>query len=105
MVGELKDGQVSEYLLEPSRFGLPVHDAGSIRVGTVEESRAMLMGALENKLGAPRDIVALNAGAAIYVAGRAGTLEAGVEQAFAAIESGKALAKLEEFIKATQAFR
>ncbi len=105
MVGELKDGQVTEYMLEPSRFGLPLHDASAIRVGTVEESRAMLLGALENKLGAPRDIVALNAGAAIYVSGRAGTLEAGVEQAFAAIESGKSLAKLEEFVKATQAFK
>jgi len=48
MVGELKDGQVNEYMLEPSRFGLPLHAASTIRVGTVKESRAMLLGALEN---------------------------------------------------------
>ncbi len=102
LVGELKGGEVSEYTLEPARFGLPVHDAAAIRVASVEESRAMLLAALENQAGAARDIVALNAGAAIYVSGKAGTLEEGVEQAFAAIQSGKARAKLDEFIKSTR---
>ncbi len=102
LVGELKDGEVSEYTLEPARFGLPVHDAAAIRVASVEESRAMVLASLENKAGAARDIVALNAGAAIYVSGKAATLEEGVEKAFAAIQSGKARAKLDEFVKSTQ---
>ena len=102
MVGELKGGEVSEYTLEPARFGLPVHDAAAIRVASVEESRAMVLASLENKSGAARDIVGLNAGAAIYVSGKAATLEEGVEMAFAAIQSGKARAKLDEFVKASQ---
>ena len=102
MVGELKDDKIAEYTLEPARFGLPVHDAAAIRVASVEESRAMVLASLENKAGAARDIVALNAGAAIYVSGKAATLEEGVEKAFAAIQSGKARAKLDEFVKSTR---
>ncbi len=102
MVGELKDGRVTEYMIHPERFGLPVHDSRTLRVNTVEESRAMVVGALENKAGAARDIVALNAGAAIYVAGRTSTLEDGVELAFETITSGTARAKLDEFVKFTQ---
>jgi anthranilate phosphoribosyltransferase len=71
-------------------------------VANVEESRALVLGALENKAGAARDIVALNAGAAIYVAGRTSTFEDGVEAAFEAIKSGAARAKLDEFVKCTQ---
>ena len=102
MIGELKDGKIEEYTLHPERFGLPLHDPLALRVGTVEESRAMLLGALDNKAGAARDIVALNAGAAIYVAGKAASLEDGVESAFEAIASGAARAKLEQFVKLTQ---
>ncbi len=102
MVGELKDGQVSEYTLEPGRFDLPVHGAAAIRVASVEESRDMVLAALENKAGAARDIVALNAGAAIYVSGKAATLESGVVQAFEAIKSGRARAKLDEFVQSTR---
>ena len=57
MIGELKDGKVQEYLLHPERFGLPVHDPAALRVANVEESRAMVLAALENKPGAARDIV------------------------------------------------
>ena len=102
MIGELKGGEVSEYMVEPSRFGLPVHAPATIRVASVEESRAMVLASLENKAGAARDIVALNAGAAIYVSGKAASLEEGVELAFATIQSGKARAKLDEFVKSTQ---
>ncbi|HZR70698.1 MAG TPA: anthranilate phosphoribosyltransferase [Burkholderiales bacterium] len=102
MIGELKAGRVTEYTVHPERFGLPVHDPRSIRVATVEESRAMVVSALENKAGAARDIVALNAGAAIYVSGKAPTLEDGVERAFETIKSGAARAKLDQFVKATQ---
>jgi anthranilate phosphoribosyltransferase len=102
VVGELKDGKVQEYTVHPERFGLPVHDPRALRVTTVEESRAMLIGALEAKAGAQRDIVALNAGAAIYVADRVPTFEEGVELAFETIKNGAARAKLDEFVKFTQ---
>jgi len=71
-------------------------------VATVEESRNVVVAALENKAGAARDIVALNAGAAIYVAGKAASLEEGVEKAFELIKSGAARAKLDAFVKFTQ---
>jgi len=101
-VGELKDGKVEEYTVHPERFGLPVHDPRALRVSTVEESRAMLIAALEAKACAQRDIVAINAGAAIYVADRVPTFEEGVELAFETIKSGAARAKLDEFVKFTQ---
>ena len=102
MVGELKDGRVNEYQIHPERFGLPVHDPRALRVATVEESRAMVLAALENKPGAARDIVGLNAGAAIYVSGMAPTLEDGVDQAFEVLRAGTARNKLDEFIRFTQ---
>jgi anthranilate phosphoribosyltransferase len=102
MIGELKGGQVSEYQVHPERFGLPLHDPRALRVGTVEESRNLVLAALENKGGAARDIVALNAGAAIYVAGRAASFEEGVEKAFEVLKAGAARAKLDEFVKLTQ---
>ena len=103
-VGELKDGQVREYSVHPDRFGLPVHDIRSLKVGTVEESRAMVLSALENKPGAARDIVALNAGAAIYVAGKAESFEDGVESAMEQMRSGAARAKLDAYVAFTQQF-
>jgi len=102
LIGELKDGRIEEYTVHPKRFGLPIHDSGLLRVSTVEESRDMVIGALENKPGAPRDIVALNAGAAIYVAGKAASFEEGIEKAFDAIQSGAARAKLDQLAKHTQ---
>ena len=102
MVGELKGGEVSEYTVEPKRFGLPLYHASALTVGSVEESREMVLTALENKPGAARDIVALNAGAAIYVAGKASSIEEGVEKALAVMASGSARAKLDEFVKSTQ---
>jgi anthranilate phosphoribosyltransferase len=104
LVGELKDGRVSEYEIHPEQFNLPVHDPKLLQVANVEESKAVLLGALDNKPGAARDIVALNAGASIYVAGQAATLIDGVEKAFAAIASGAARAKLEQFVNATKQF-
>jgi anthranilate phosphoribosyltransferase len=102
MIGELKDGRITEYQVHPERFGLPVHDPRALRVATVEESRRVVVAALENAAGAPRDIVALNAGAAIYVAGQAPSFEDGVETAFELIKNGAARAKLEAFVKFTQ---
>jgi len=102
MIGELRAGKVLEYMIHPEKFGLPVHDPKALRVATVEESRNVVVAALENKAGAARDIVALNAGAAIYVAGKAASLEEGVEKAFELIKSGAARAKLDAFVKFTQ---
>lgn len=102
MIGELKDGQIEEYTVHPERFGLPVHDPRTIRVGSAEESREMLLSALSNQPGAARDIVAVNAGAAIYTAGRAANLEEGVEKAFELLKSGAARAKLDEFVQFTK---
>ena len=104
LVGELKDGRVSEYEVHPEQFNLPVHDPKVLQVANVEESRVMLLGALDNKLGAARDIVALNAGASIYVSGQAASLVDGVEKAFEMIASGAARAKLEQFVHCTKQF-
>jgi anthranilate phosphoribosyltransferase len=102
MIGELKDGKISEYLVHPERFGLPVHDPKALRVTTVEESRKVVIAALENAAGPARDIVALNAGAAIYVGGQAPTFEDGVDKAFEILKSGAARGKLDAFVKFTQ---
>lgn len=104
LIGELKDGRVSEYEVHPEEFNLPVHDPKSLQVANVDASKVMLLGALDNKLGAARDIVALNAGASIYVSGQAETLADGVDKAFEAIASGAARAKLEQFVNCTKQF-
>jgi len=101
LIGELKDGKVHEYTVHPERFGMPLHDPAALRVATVEQSRNVVVSALENKSGAARDIVALNGGAAIYVAGKAASFEDGVERAFEMLRNGAARAKLEQL----QAFR
>ena len=98
MVGELKDGQIREYMVAPADVGLKSHGNNGIRVESVEQSKDMLLGALDNKPGAARDIVALNAGASIYVSGLAVTLADGVKKALAAIDSGAARRKLDQFV-------
>ena len=102
MIGELKEGKISEYLFHPEKFGVPLHDPAALRVATVEESRQRVLAALENRAGAARDVVALNAGAAIYVAGKAGSFEEGVKAAFETLKSGAARAKLDAFVGLTQ---
>lgn len=101
-VGELKDGAVREYMVAPADVGLKTHNNAAIRVDGVEQSRDMMLAALGNKDGAARDIVALNAGASIYIAGKAPTLVEGVQQALAAIASGAARQKLDQFVAFTQ---
>ena len=103
LVAELKNGQISEYRIEPREFGLKTHDGQSIRVDGVERSKAMVLSALDNEAGAARDIVALNAGASIYVAGLAPDLAAGVKKAQSVLASGAARKKLEAFVAYTQA--
>jgi len=103
-VGELKDGRVSEYTVHPEHFNLAVHDPRVLRVGSVEESKNVLLAALENRPGPARDIVALNAGASLYVTGVADSVADGVERAFELIASGAARQKLDDFIACTRRF-
>jgi anthranilate phosphoribosyltransferase len=102
MVGELVKGEVNEYNLHPSQLGLELYDRRAIQVNTVEESKAMIEAVLDNQPGPAHNIVAMNAGAAIYVAGLANTLKAGIERASQAIKSGAAKHKLEEFVAFTK---
>ena len=101
-VAELKDGAVREYMVAPADVGLKNGSNNAIRVDSVEQSRDMLLAALDNQAGAARDIVALNAGASIYVAGRSATLAEGVERALAVIADGAARRKLDQFVAFTQ---
>jgi anthranilate phosphoribosyltransferase len=98
LVGELRDGEVREYTLHPEQFGLQVHDIGTLRVDTVEESKARVLRVLDNTPGPERDIVMLNAGAAIYAAGVTDSLADGVGRARSVIASGAARAKLAELV-------
>jgi len=102
LVGELKDGEVREYVVHPSDFGLPVYDSRVLRVANQQESVACIRRALGNEDGPVRDIVLLNAGAALYCAGVAGSVAEGVKRAREAVASGAAQAKLEQFVAVTQ---
>lgn len=102
LVGELANGEIREYELHPSQFGLEVYDRRAIQVASVEESRQMLLAVLENQPGPALNIVLLNAGAALYVAGVAPNLEAGIERSRKALAEGKARQKLDAFIAFTK---
>lgn len=97
-IAELKDGKVAEYTVTPEQFGLTSASNELLRVANVGEACDMLLGVLDNQPGAPRDIVQLNAGAAIYVAGLSNTLADGVSRALEVIESGEARAMLDKLI-------
>ncbi|MFM1896494.1 MAG: hypothetical protein RLZZ385_1568 [Pseudomonadota bacterium] len=104
-VGELRDGNISRYRIKPEDFGIQRRaDFASLQIDSVEQSLALLRQALANQHTAAADIVALNAGAAIYAADVAPDLSAGVALAQSVIASGQALAKLEELARHTQAF-
>ncbi|MCE9642281.1 MAG: anthranilate phosphoribosyltransferase [Betaproteobacteria bacterium] len=105
MIGELKNNEVREFQIKPADFGLDTHESAAIKVDSPEQSKAMLLAALENKEGAARDIVALNAGASIYVAGLADTHAGGVRIALALMASGAARKKLDQFVAFTRAPR
>jgi anthranilate phosphoribosyltransferase len=102
LVGELRHGEVREYEVEPEDFGLAMASSRNLRVENADESRAMLIEALEGKRGVPHDIVCLNAGAALYTANVADSIDEGIERARAAIASGAARAKLDQFVAATR---
>ena len=103
LVGELKDGEISEYDIHPEDFGLRMHSNRALRVDSPEQSVAMLRDVLEGKAGAPRDIVVLNAGVALYAAGVAPSMQEGIAQARQSIDSGAALAKLQALVAFSQA--
>jgi anthranilate phosphoribosyltransferase len=105
LVGELKDGQVREFVVHPSDFGLPVYDSRALKVASTQESVQCIQRALANEDGPVRDIVLLNAGAALYCAGVASSLTDGVRAAREAVASGAALAKLSQYVAATQRLR
>ena len=98
-VAELKDGKVSEYVINPAQFDMPLHKAESIRVQNAEESKAIILDVLSGKSGAARDIVLLNAGAAIYAADIVTSLQAGITKAAQVIDDGTARHKLNDLVK------
>ena len=96
-VGELKNGSISHYTIKPEDFGIRRRDGyAMLQIGSAQESLAMVRGALTNQDEAAADIVALNAGAAIYAANLANDIGSGVSRAQAILRSGAALQKLEE---------
>ncbi|MDO9195037.1 MAG: anthranilate phosphoribosyltransferase, partial [Rhodoferax sp.] len=102
LVGELKNGEISEYEIHPEDFGMVMASNRALKVETPEQSRTMLLGVLDNAPGAARDIVILNAGVALYAANVTDSMKAGVDRARAAIESGAARAKLAQLVDLSQ---
>ncbi len=105
VVGELKDGKVTEYEIHPEDFGLQMVSNRSLKVGSADESKTMLIDALDDKPGTAREIVTLNAGTALYAANRAASIGDGITMARESIASGAARAKLDEFVTFTQRFK
>ena len=104
MVGELRNGQISEYEIHPEDYGLQMVSNRGLRVAGAAESKEMVLEALADTPGTPREIVTLNAGAALYAANVAGSVADGIARAREAIASGAARAKLDEFVRCTQKF-
>lgn len=101
-VAELKDDKISEYTLNPAQFGLPLHDMKTIQVENAAQASAMLDDVLAGKTLPARDIVLLNAGAAIYVAGLAPDMQHGIAQARQTIDNGAAQEKLDQLVALSQ---
>jgi len=102
VVGELKDGVVREYEVHPEDFGLAMAGSRGLQVADAEDSRQRLLEALDDTPGIARDIVLLNAGAALYTAGLANSIGEGIERARTGLSSGAARARLQQFIATTQ---
>ena len=105
LVGELKDDKITEYEIHPEDFGFTMSATRNLRVETPEQSKAMLLSALDGAPSPARNVVLLNAGAALYTANIAPNLRDGIELARSAIESGAARKKVDEFAAFTQSFR
>ncbi len=104
LVGELRDGEVSEYQIHPEDYGMAMVSNRSIKVSGREESRERVLEALDNTPGTARDIVGYNAGLALYAANVAPSIDAGIRLAFELIASGAARDKLEAFAAYTRRF-
>jgi anthranilate phosphoribosyltransferase len=104
MVGELKNGEIREYEIHPEDFGLAMVSNRGLKVADAQESKAMLLAALENKPGTAREIVTLNAGTALYAANLAASIGEGIAKARETIASGAARSKVDEFVKVTRRF-
>jgi len=102
MVGELKNGEIAEYEIHPEDYGLAMASNRTLKVETPEQSREMLMTVLENQSGAARDIVLLNAGAALYAANVTDSIKEGIDKARAALDTGAAKARLEQLIRVSK---
>jgi anthranilate phosphoribosyltransferase len=102
LVGELKNGEISEYEIHPEDFGMPMASNRTLKVETPQESLAMMRQVLDNERGPARDIVVLNAGTALYAANVAATIQDGIAKARAAIDSGAARAKLEQLVQVSK---
>ena len=104
MVGELRDGKITEYEIHPEDFGMRMVSNRSLRVTNAVESRDMVLEALSNKEGTPREIVTLNAGAALYAANLAHSISDGITRAREVLASGAARDKLDAFARFTRQF-
>jgi anthranilate phosphoribosyltransferase len=104
LVGELKNGKITEYEIHPEDYGLSMVSNRGLRVADSAESKAMMFEALENKPGTPREIVTLNAGAALYTANLADSVGDGIAKAREVIASGAARKKLDDFVAFTKKF-
>ncbi|MBK8454679.1 MAG: anthranilate phosphoribosyltransferase [Thiofilum sp.] len=104
LVAELKDGQIREYYIAPEDFGLQRYPLSAIQVHTSTDSSQLIHQVLQGESGAARDIVCLNAGAALYVAGCAASHVTGIELAQQALDSGEAAKRLQQLINLTQSF-
>ena len=98
LVGEYKAGEILEYEIHPEDFGLPMASSRALRVDGPEQSRALIRAVLDDEVGPARDIVILNAGVALYAADVAPSIADGIAQAREAIASGRALAKMHQFV-------
>ena len=103
VVGELRDGKVREYEIHPEDFGIAMSASRNLRVDSPEQSIQMLRAVLDNEPGPALDIVALNAGAALYVAGVASDIGDGLARARAAIANGSARQRLQQYVETTRA--
>lgn len=102
LVGELRDGQVREYEVHPEDFGIAMSASRNLKVADAAQSRTMLLQVLDNVPGPALDIVALNAGAALYVAGVSDSIADGVVRARAVLADGSARAKLDAYVAFTR---
>jgi anthranilate phosphoribosyltransferase len=101
-VAELRDGKIREYTLNPQQFDMPVHQLAQIQIADATSSKQMLLSVLQGEQTPARDIVLLNAGAAIYVSGLAADLAAGIQRAAQVIDAGLALEKLQALVALSQ---